>query len=123
MRSDKKKPLSEADFLVLMQKFAKKTRTTITIEKPGVYLVKSYDGMVDHDEYAPGFNQPQWAAWWAFRLLHPERLFHFDNELRELFGSFKKGERKWITYNEEKRGVLARYLREPHEPQRGKRRK
>ena len=79
-------------------------------------VVCSFDGLVEYTELAPSFHAAEWASWWGFRLLHPDRLIHFDTELRKLFEDYKKGQRKWATYNEEKRVILARYLNEPYDP-------
>lgn len=106
-----------------MTKFAKKTRTTIEIEGRGAkrkVLFTSFEGTVDYTEQMPGFHEPGWASWCAFRLLHPVALDSFETELRALFEEYKQGERKWITYNEEKRVVLARYLQQGYEPRKRK---
>lgn len=104
-----------------MTKFSKKTRTTIVAMKarngePKHVLFTSFEGTVDYEEKMPGFHEPQWASWCAFRLLHPNMLHEFETEIRKLFEEYKRGERKWITYNEEKRAVLQRYLNMPYLP-------
>ncbi|MBI1316380.1 hypothetical protein GC167_05910, partial [bacterium] len=113
--------MSESDFIELMVKFAKQTRTTIEIEGRGKMrrvLFTSYDGMVDYTETMVGFHEPGWASWCAFRLLHPVAHHEFETEVRALFESYKKGDRKWITYNEEKRALLHKYLKLAYDPKR-----
>lgn len=85
-----------------------------------VVIFTSYEGTVDYEERMVGFHEPGWASWCAFRLLHPVVLHEFETQLRHLFEEYKRGERKWITYNEDKRVLLAQYLNRPHEPGRRK---
>lgn len=118
--------LSEKGFIDLMIKFAKQTRTTVKVEHVrGMdrrVLFTSYDGTVDFDEYMPGHHEPGWASWCAFRLLHPVELHEFETEIRKLFEEYKQGDRKWITYNEEKRALLQKYLNMPyHQPKKVRR--
>ena len=114
--------LGEPEFLELILKFARKTpKTTVEVVGTGKRRrieVVSFDGMVDFNESPPSFHDTGWALWWGFRLLHPHKLADFDTQLRELFESFKRGERPWVTYNEEKRALLARYLKEPYDKRR-----
>lgn len=104
-----------------MTKFSKNTRTTIVATKvrDGAYehvLFKSQEGTVAYEEKMPGFHEPQWASWCAFRLLHPNRLHAFEAEIRKLFEEYKKGKHKWAVYNEEKRAAFQRYLNMPYLP-------
>lgn len=116
-----KKLLSEEDFLNMMEKFAKHSGTTLIRTKARggfsacVTFVSSV-GVVSYSEKMPGFHEPGWASWCALRLLHPVALHYFENEIRQLFEFYKSGERNWITYNEEKRALLARYLQSPYKP-------
>lgn len=102
-----------------MIRFAKKSPTDITVEGRGTkraVIFTSYAGTVAHREAMPAFHQPGWASWCAFRLLHPAVLCDFEAELSALFEAFKKGDRKWIMYNEEKRALFQRYLAKPYAP-------
>lgn len=106
-------------------RFAKQTRTKICIVCPGPrqrVMFTSYEGAIDYDEQMPGFHEPGWASWCAFRLLHPTRLCEFENEIRALFEQYKQCARTWFTYNEEKRALLQRYLSQPYDPKKAKRR-
>lgn len=102
-----------------MTKYAKKNTRTTIIEmkarsgKPRHVIFKSFEGVTEFEETMPGFHEPGWASWCAFRLLPPVILFDFERELAKLFEEFKKGDRKWILYNEEKRILFHRFLMQP----------
>lgn len=119
--------LAEPQFFEHILKFAKQTRTEIVLlkarnGKPARIVVTSYEGTIDFEETAPGFHSPGWASWWALRLLHPVVLHDFETEIRGLFEAYKRGERQWITYNEEKRALLQDYLSRPYDPKKARRR-
>lgn len=124
-RAAKKPPrpsvLNEAGFIRLMTQFSKQTRTTIKVDVAHRIVgpsrrvtFTSYNAAVDYEEVMPGFHEPGWAAWCAFRLLHPVELHNFETEIRKLFEEYKRGDRKWVTYNEEKRVLLQRFLQQPY---------
>lgn len=108
----------------LIEKFSKKASVEIKRNGRDV-LVVSYDGVIDYEEIAPAFHETYWAAWWAFRLLHPDKHVHFEIELRKMFEDFKKtgSARKWASYNDEKRLLLERYLRQPYSSKKRKKKK
>lgn len=109
-------------------RFARQTRTQIKIGgvkpvvsmldavvlRPGALTVISFEGTVDYEEIPPPFHDTGWAYWWAFRLLHPVTLHNFDADIRALFEDHKSSGRRWATYNEEKRQLLADYLQMPY---------
>lgn len=103
-----------------MVKFAKNTRTSVDTSGPRVTFT-SFDGAIDYTEFMPAFHEAGWAAWCAFRLLHPLAHHYFERDMRELFESYKRGERQWVTYNEEKRVLLQKYLTRPYEPKKWRR--
>ena len=104
--------LREHQFWPLLERAAKRNGVVIERRKYGVVIVHS-DKL---SEIAPKFHEPTWAAWWAFRVLHPDREADFDDEMRALFEEYKKGRRRWANYNHEKRRILAKYLRMRHTP-------
>lgn len=117
---ERKSTLSDNGFVLLMQRFSKQARTEIRVEnKRGMdkrVIFTSYDGASSFEEEMIGTHEAGWASWCAFRLLHPAVLCDFEKELRDLFDEYKRGERKWGTYNDEKRLLLRRYLEMPYAP-------
>lgn len=84
-------------------------------------MFTSHSGTVRFDETMPSFSSPGWAAWVAFRMLHPAVLLDFERDLQKLFDDYKVGSKKWLLYNEEKRMLLQRYMTQPYDPKKWKR--
>lgn len=101
--------------MALIKKFSKQAGIDVLKEKRELIAASAFLPP-EFEETAPSFEKPYWAAWWAFRLLHPDNQIKFEAELRDLFEVYKAGKKKWITYNEAKRKLLAKYLEMPYKP-------
>ena len=96
-------------------KFAKHSGAEVIVEGSRVTL-RTSPGLCSFTEVVPDFNEAGWAAWIAFRLLHPAALDRFDKQMYALFAKYRAGEGKWISYNEEKREILRSFLTKPYNP-------